>query len=75
VVVLNADAKRRSLSSISFLQVMETVRGSERARDQILRRSSLGRRGKRVNVVGSDIVAVRLICSLTRYFLDISVIP
>jgi hypothetical protein len=40
---------------------MVTMRGSERARDQILRRSSLGSWGKRGNVVGGegDIAAVR----------------
>jgi len=47
--------------SLSFLQDMVTVRGEERARVHILRRSSLGRWGKRGNVVGGegDIVAVR----------------
>jgi hypothetical protein len=47
--------------SVSFLQDMATVRGEERTRDQILRRSSLGSWGKRVNVVGGDcdITAVR----------------
>ena len=47
---VNAFAKRRSLSSISRWQEMVTVRGSERACCQILRRSSKGRRGKSVNV-------------------------
>ena len=42
-------ANRRSRSSIAFLQVMSMMRGSERSMCHILRRSSLGRRGKRWN--------------------------
>ena len=48
---MKAFAKRRSRSSISRWQEMVTVRGSERACSQILRRSSKGRFGKRWKVV------------------------
>jgi len=49
---VNAFAKRRSRSRRSRWQEMITVRGSERACSQILRRSSKGRWGKRWKVVG-----------------------
>ena len=56
---VKAFAKRRSLSSISRWQEMVTVRGSERACSQILRRSSKGRWGKSVNVSRGAMVVYR----------------
>lgn len=52
---VNAFAKRRSRSSISRWQLMDTVRGSVSACSQILRRSSKGSCGKSVNVARGDV--------------------